>query len=413
MSVQLTSLPQEVNELVLEHLEPADIISMRSTSKHFDLATLDRFSKMPMVHRIHIWTHDGLQSLVKISARPQLLRRLERISILVLQPPPPPPKPASSRAARNGSKVLLHYNGLEKWKRWEQERVPDDETGFNGLTTIFRNMKQAGKYITVTMTTDPNTLVHPRPPPRIYGMQRLLDRLGHKTEAWHLDGGNSEPVCVSLVRAINKSRCRVRCLDIGKSYYTGLQRPQAFQSLRDGRASCWGWLVTLSVTLTTSRSSARDGDGVTCMLGFRELMQATWCLQRLEIHEPFMKPMEPDEFPRVRNFWMSIAEAVFYAHLTHLLVRNTTAPEDIYTNLLWSQRNSIQSLKMVSASHSEGHGWHKLFTVLLQAPNLDDIELRSLFNRDGSDIILLSRGWNAVQATLQREIANAVRPAAT
>ncbi|KAK4953644.1 hypothetical protein LTR10_008247 [Elasticomyces elasticus] len=424
MPVELISLPHEVNEVVLEYLEPADILSLRLTSKHLATANFDWFQKWCMVRRIHLWTRHGLQSLIDITDPDRnLLQRLEHISFAVQTVRQPPVKRASSGASYNGSNALLHYNRLGRWKCWEQEKVPDDETGLSGLMTIFNNIRlaqnkqRARRSITVRITArpiDPNldqeqvaTMLNPLGWP--YGTRTLLDRIGHEMVAGNLAYGNSEPVCDSLVRAINTSGCSIRCLDIEKSYYTGLQKPQAFQTLRDGNSVCWEALTSFNLTLSPPRVVRSARERAACLNGLAAFMRATKNLERLKIYEPLLLPASLDKFQqfRARDIWAGIPYAAMPLRLKHIELRNTAAPERAYTMLLWYQRSSIRSLEMVQAVQSEGIGWYGLFTVLLEASNLEELELKSLSPGHDSIANIAKTGRDVIKEALQRAIANA------
>ncbi|KAK5694849.1 hypothetical protein LTR97_009440 [Elasticomyces elasticus] len=400
MPVELTSLPHEVNELVLEYLEPADILSLRLTSKHLATANFDWFQKWCMVRRIHLWTRHGLQSLIDITDPDRnLLQRLEHISFAVQTVRQPPVKRASSGASYNGSNALLHYNRLGRWKCWEQERVPDDETGLNGLMTIFNNIKlaqdkqRARRSITVRITArpiDPNldqeqvaTMLNPLGWP--YGTRTLLDRIGHEMVAGHLADGNSEPVCDSL-------------------------KPQAFQTLRDGNSVCWEALTSFNLTLSPPRVVRSARERAACLDGLAAFMRATKNLERLKIHEPLLLPASLDKFQqfRARDIWAGIQYALMPLRLKHIELRNTAAPERVYTMLLWYQRSSILSLKMVQTVQSEGTGWYGLFTALLEASNLEELELKSLSPGDDSIANIAKTGRGVIKEALQRAIANGV-----
>ncbi|KAK5747227.1 hypothetical protein LTR17_000362 [Elasticomyces elasticus] len=383
MAAQITSLPHEVNELVLEYLEPADLLSLRSTSKHFAMATFDWFLKLCMVRRVHLWTRHGLQSLVDLTEpKRDLLQRLEHISIVVQTVRQPPAKPASTDAAR-GRNAHLHYCRRQRWVGWQRERIPDDGTGLHGLTTIFDNVKlaqdrrRARRSITVTITA---WGFYPNARGGAYGTRTLLNRLGHEADGLHLDGGNS------------------------------LQQPQASQSLRDGSSVCWEALTSFSLTLRPPRVVRSARERAACLDGLAAFMRAARNLERLEIHEPCLSPPEFDKFqqPRARDIWAGIPYAVMPLRLKHIELRNTAAPESVYTMLLWYQRSSIRSLKMVQAVQSEGTGWYRLFTVLLETPNLEKLEMKSLSLVNGNVGNVTGDGRDVIKKALQRAITNGV-----
>ncbi|KAK3666451.1 hypothetical protein LTR22_002756 [Elasticomyces elasticus] len=399
MAAQITSLPHEVSDLALKSLGPIDILSLRSTSKHFELATLDWFRKWCMVRRIHLWTRHGLQSLVDITNPDRgLLHSLEHISIVVQTVRQPPARPGSSGASYRGSNALLHHYRQQRWINWQQLMIPDDETGLNELMTIFHNIKwaqdknRARRSITITITTHP---IYPGPLGRTYGTRTLLNRLGHKIDPSHLKDGNN----------------------IEKSYYTGLQEPQTFSSLRDGSSVCWETLTSFSLTLRPPRvvRSARERDA--CLEGLAQFMRAAKNLERLEIHEPCLEPAEADDFrqARARDIWKGIPDAVMALQLKHLVFQNTADPAGTYIKMLWYQRNSIRSLKFVPAVQSEGNGWYRLFTVLLETPNLDTLEMKSLSLENGNVGNVTGTGRDVIKEGLQRAITNGVvaRPRAT
>ncbi|KAK5683297.1 hypothetical protein LTS10_004828 [Elasticomyces elasticus] len=391
MAARMTSLPHEVNELVLEYLEPADILSLRSTSKHFAMATFDWFLKLCMVRRVHLWTRHGLQSLVDLTdPKHDLLQRLEHISIVVQMVRQPLAKPASTDTAR-GRNAHLHHCRRQRWVGWQHERIPDDGTSLHGLTTIFNNIKlaqdrsRARRSITVTITA---WGFYPNARGGAYGTRTLLNRLGHEADGLRLDGGNN----------------------IEKSYYTGLQEPQAFQSLRDGSSVCWEALTSSSLTLRPPRVVRSARERAACLDGLAAFMRATKNLERLEIHEPCLSPPEFDKFQqfRARDIWAGIPYAVMPLRLKHIDLRNTAAPESVYTMLIWYQRSSIRSLKMVQAGQTEGTGWYRLFTVLLETPNLEKLEMKSLSLENGNVGNVTGTGRDVIKEALQRAITNGV-----
>jgi hypothetical protein len=81
-SPRLAKLPEELIDLILDGVEHADIIAIRSNRQQRRCKILNRFANVFFKDRRHLYTGAGLSALVEISSLPYLACKVEHIALM-------------------------------------------------------------------------------------------------------------------------------------------------------------------------------------------------------------------------------------------------------------------------------------------------------------------------------------------
>ncbi|KAK5711813.1 hypothetical protein LTR17_018256 [Elasticomyces elasticus] len=228
----ITSLPQEMKDLIADECELDDLPTLRVIDRAFDTSGKESLGKRYMRTRTHIYTLHGLTELEKITADPDLAKHIQKI-VLVSQKYVEPGKDDSDEDdsdedKSDTDKCALCDQGdsdedeaedsnLAAWRSFIDFELPGAKGGLL-LQAIFRNLNRArvlhptsAGNVIFAVSHSPDETVHQ------WGHRRYLERInatGIYTEDLMVFGYNyPQEVLMALLKASTKEQSPIQELD--------------------------------------------------------------------------------------------------------------------------------------------------------------------------------------------------------
>lgn len=134
---KMDKLPEELLDEISRYVEPTDLLALRQVSRAISSATDKRFLDTFFTSRVHLYTLHGVQALADIAKEPRLIRRIQRVTLIFVQP--------NTASGTN--------RGLPM-KRWNKQNyaLHRDDLHIKLLNKFF-NAVTAGTYSTTFETT--------------------------------------------------------------------------------------------------------------------------------------------------------------------------------------------------------------------------------------------------------------------
>ncbi|KAK3648149.1 hypothetical protein LTR56_007561 [Elasticomyces elasticus] len=140
VSRTITSLPQEIKDVIADDCELADLPTLRLIDRGFDRSGKQTLGQRYMQTRTHIYTTHSLTKLEKITADPDLAKHIQKI-VLVSQKYVEGGEDHSVEYGSEEQKTFL--NNLAACRSVFNTELPSRNAGAGFLQLIFRNLKRA------------------------------------------------------------------------------------------------------------------------------------------------------------------------------------------------------------------------------------------------------------------------------
>ncbi|KAF7197500.1 hypothetical protein HII31_01310 [Pseudocercospora fuligena] len=232
----LTSLPTELITRLCKNVDKCDILSLRATCKDLFHKVEDEFIAQHMTERRHLFTKFSLETLIKITEKPALVRKLRSLTIVTAETEPErwPIKPPSRRSSYWKDSKRCYEQDVRVYSNWtaEFESLQGGED-VRLLSQALQNLKRAG--ITPSLSLghadehnfrsrhDENGEPRPFQGRRTFGYCHLEHGLGGHLSDYHYllfrRTYTEHPLSTRLIlRAIAVSECPLTALTLGEDF---------------------------------------------------------------------------------------------------------------------------------------------------------------------------------------------------
>ncbi|KAK5747114.1 hypothetical protein LTR17_000246 [Elasticomyces elasticus] len=368
----ITSLAQEIKDMIADNCELADLPTLRLIDRGFDTAGKQTLGKQYMQTRTHIYTLDSLTELEKITADPDLAKHIQKIVLVArkyVEPKEDEPRVDSM-----------------EWRNFFDAELPSQLKGSCLLQSIFRNLSRARElhptsagHVILAVAQSPGEISsHP------WGFNRYLERTGstvvHSDTRELYEYTCPQEVLRAVLQASTKEQSPIQELDA--RYASTTYNEQHATHVR----SPWAALKSLKLDFGGDTVGWKDSTWE----HFQNFIKAAPNLRSLSVASEGQQYSSDSTTPG------KMAEALKHSKFTSLELGPWWTTSKALLQVLAAQRHTVRQLKLyrvglsgsgVSATES----WRDILQFLGSEFELEKVDVSQIWT--GKEHPQVDGGW--------------------